>query len=397
MKKYILLLCTACVIFGVIQKSRAEEGECVRTRGFAVFDNSGKFKPYEFTRHAVGENDILIEILYCGICHTDVHYIHEDWGKEEFPMVPGHEIAGRVVQVGKKVTKFKVGDYAGVGCMVNSCGKCDACSRDWEMYCPQRVLTYPDKDPFHGNTQAQGGYANNIVVSEKFAIKIPEKAKMEKVAPLFCAGITTYSPIRYANIKKGDVVAVAGFGGLGHMAVQYLVALGAEVTVFDVTEEKREDALRLGAKKYVNVKKAEEMKGLENTFRFILSTIPAKHDPVMYIRMLAVDGEMAVAGIPAAADMAYIPVGALVSLSRRKVYGTLIGGISQTQEMLDYSVENGIYPEVEIIPADPKEVSQALENLRTGKAKFRYVIDMRTLNEEINKIPVSSEKIKCAE
>jgi uncharacterized zinc-type alcohol dehydrogenase-like protein len=223
----------------------------VPDKGYALFSKDGQFTPYEFERHAVGDNDILIKILYAGICHSDLHRAWGDWREETYPMVPGHEIAGRVVRVGKNVTKFKVGDYAGVGRMVNSCGECENCQRGEEQYCEKRVFTYASVDHHHDGELAQGGYSDNLVVSEKFAIKIPENAPIEKVAPLFCAGITTYSPIKLTHVTKGDKVAVAGFGGLGHMALQYAVALGAEVTVFDITEEKRQDALDMGAVRYV--------------------------------------------------------------------------------------------------------------------------------------------------
>ena len=353
------------------------QGDHVHTKGYALFSKDGKFAPYEFERHAVGDNDVLIEILYAGICHSDLHHAWEDWRKETYPMVPGHEIAGRITQVGRKVTKFKVGDYAGVGCMVNSCGNCEPCKNGEEQYCDKRVLTYASIDPFHNNVLTQGGYSNNIVVSEKFAIKIPEKAQIEKVAPLLCAGITTYSPIQFTHIKKGDKVAVAGFGGLGHMALQYVVALGAQATVFDITEDKRQDALNMGAGKYVNVHKPEELKGLDNSFRVILSTIPSKYDPAMYLRMLRMDGEMVVLGLPSRENTPSVDISTFIFSSRRRIYGSQIGGIRETQEMLDYSVANNIYPRIEIIPI--QRLDEAYQNVFAGKVKFRYVIDMSTL------------------
>lgn len=214
--------------------------EKIKSKGYAMFSKDGPFKPYEFERHAVGDNDILIKIMYAGICHSDIHQARSEWNeKENYPMVPGHEIVGQVTQVRKNVTKFKVGDYAGVGCMVNACKdpNCDTCHRNREQECHDVVFTYASPDKFHGGEITQGGYSNNIVISEDFAIQVPKTADMEKVAPLLCAGITTYSPIQFSRIRKGDKVAVAGFGGLGHMAVQYLVKIGSEVTVFDVSEE----------------------------------------------------------------------------------------------------------------------------------------------------------------
>lgn len=349
----------------------------VNTKGYALFSKDGKFTPYAFKRHSVGGNDVLIEILYAGICHSDLHHAWAEWREETYPMVPGHEIAGRVVQIGKNVTKFKVGDYAGVGTLVNSDGTCEYCKKGEEQYCNRRVLTYASIDHFHNNELTQGGYSNNIVVSEKFAIKIPKNVQIEKVAPLLCAGITTYSPIKFTHVKKGDRVAVAGFGGLGHMALQYAVALGAQVTVFDITENKRQDALKMGAVKYVNVHKPEELKGLDNSFRVIINTIPLKYDPAMYLKMLRMDGEMVVLGLPSRKNTPSIDISNFVYSSRRKIYGSQVGGIRETQEMLDYSVANNIYPRVKIIPI--QKLDEAYQNVLAGKVKFRYVIDMSTL------------------
>ena len=350
----------------------------VPSKGMAAMDNKGVFAPFQFDRHAVGDNDILIEIMYSGICHSDLHHVMEDWRKETYPLVPGHEMAGRVTQVGKNVTKFKVGDYAGVGCMVNSCGQCEHCKAGEEQYCENgRVLTYGSKDIYHDNEMTQGGYSNNMVVSELFAIKIPENADMKRIAPLLCAGITTYSPIKYTNVKKGDKVGVAGFGGLGHMAVQYAVALGAEVTVFDITEDKRQAAQDMGAVKYVNVNNQQELEGLKNTFNVIISTIPAKYDPRMYVNMLKIDGSLAVVGLPANKDVPSIDLATLVFQGRRKIFGSQIGGIKETQEMIDYSVKNNIYPQVEII--EPSQIAEAYKKVAAGEVHFRYVIDMSKL------------------
>lgn len=379
MKKLALHLLHTALAMTMTGMAFASE-EAVKSKGLAVFSEDGIFKPIDFERHAVSDNDVLIETMYAGICHSDVHHVFGDWRNETYPMVPGHEIAGRVVKVGKNVTKFKASDFAGVGCLVNSCGECEFCLNDFEQFCPKRVLTYASVDIFHDGKLTRGGYSNNIVVSEQFAIKIPAKAQIEKVAPLLCAGITTYSPIRFSNVKKGDRVGIAGFGGLGHMGVQYAVKLGTEVTVFDINEEKREAALKMGAKRYVNVNNPGDLKGLENSFDFILSTIPAKYDPVMYIKMLKMGGELAIVGLPANANSPDINIANLVFQANRKVYGSQIGGIRETQEMLDYSVKNGIYPQVEIIKADGASVTQAYKNVLDGKAKFRYVIDMSALN-----------------
>lgn len=250
----------------------------VRTKGFAVMKPGFDFQEYRFTRHECSADEIQLEVLYCGICHSDLHEARQDWMEEHYPLVPGHEIVGRVVKVGKGVTRFKPGDYAGVGCIVNSCRTCGSCTHDRQQYCPKMVATYNSVDYYHGDEAQQGGYSDTFLVPEDYAIRIPEGADLKRVAPLLCAGITTYSPIRFAGVKAGDRVGIAGFGGLGHMAVQYAVALGAEVTVFDITEDKRTDALRLGAKMYVNINNADELKGLDGSFDFILSTIPAPYD-----------------------------------------------------------------------------------------------------------------------
>ncbi|MCM1371488.1 MAG: NAD(P)-dependent alcohol dehydrogenase [Bacteroides sp.] len=378
-KKMIL---TAALAIGTTGASFAQQADNTRipAKGFAVYEAKGHFKPYEFSRHAVGDNDIQIEILYAGICHSDLHHVFADWGTEEYPMVPGHEIAGRVVAVGKNVTKFKVGDYAGIGCMIGSCRHCEACEHDMEQYCEEgAVMTYHGIDRFNGNEHTQGGYSDTYVVAEDFAIKVPANAKMEKVAPLLCAGITSYSPIMQAGVKKGDKVGIAGFGGLGHMGVQYAVSLGAEVTVFDITEDKRADAMRMGAVRYVNVNNPEELKGLDGTFDFILSTIPAKYEPAMYLKMLKLNGQLGIVGIPAFRNMPALTVADIVFQGSRRVFGSQIGGIKETQEMLGYSVEHDIYPKVEIIHADGEEIDKAYQNVQDGKVKFRYVIDMKTL------------------
>lgn len=372
MKRFIVILVSAILSITCF----AQETRQITSKGYALYAADGELAPYTFTRHPIGENDILIETLYCGVCHSDIHQGRGDWSPQTYPLVPGHEIVGRVVQVGNKVTKFKVGDYAGVGCMVNSCRYCEYCQAGEEQYCLDgRVLTYGDKDLYHGNEISQGGYSNNIVVDESFAITIPVGAPIEKIGPLMCAGVTTYSPIMYAKVKKGDKIGIAGFGGLGHMAVQYAVSLGAEVTVFDITDEKRDEALSYGAVRYVNVRKPEELEGLDNTFRFILSTIPSAYDPMLYVNMLKVDGELAVVGMPALKDGPKVT--ALGLRGRKKVWFSLIGGIRETQEAVNYSIAHNIYPKVEIIPI--QNINNAWKNVQEGKVKFRYVIDMRTI------------------
>lgn len=374
--KILLLISLSSLSFNLYAQT-----DSIPTHGFAAFDESGVFHPYEFNRHAVGDDEIQIEILYSGICHSDLHNVHGDWRKEEYPMVPGHEIAGRVVAVGKDVTKFKVGDYAGVGCIINSCHVCDYCLNGQEHYCSESVSTYHDHDPYHDNEPTQGGYSDNIVVSQDYAIAIPANADMEKVAPLLCAGITTYSPIKYAGVKSGDKVGVAGFGGLGNMAVKYLKALGADVTVFDISEDKRKAAKEMGASRYVNVNDSAAMASIANEFDFIISTIPSAYDPMTYMKMLKWNGQMCIVGIPSAKDMPQLSMRSFIGMANRRLFGSRIGSIGETQEMMDYSVAHGIYPDVEVIKADADLITDAYEKVKNGEVKFRYVIDMSTLEK----------------
>lgn len=374
------LLLAAGVLLAVATSQAQQSNERIPAKGFAFHAEDGHFHDYSFTRRAVGDNDVQIKILYAGICHSDLHEADGIKAKNGVPVVLGHEIAGEVVAVGKNVTKFKVGDYAGVGCMVHSCKHCTYCDANKEQFCENgTTFTYNYPDKYHGGELSQGGYSDNIVVDEHFVLSIPKNADMKRVAPLLCAGVTTWSPIHFSNVEKEQKVAVAGYGGLGHIAVQYLVDLGADVTVFDITEEKRSDALRMGASRYVNVNKEEEMKGLANTFDFILSTVPAGFEPINYLRMLKMGGEMAVVGLDAEASLNTVQM--ILTAAHRKVYASLIGGIKETQEMLDYSVAHDIYPEVEIIPADAAAIDEAYKNVLDGKVKFRYVIDMSTMNK----------------
>ncbi|MDR1494052.1 MAG: NAD(P)-dependent alcohol dehydrogenase [Planctomycetaceae bacterium] len=366
------------LLFGIVLttvSAQEDNSAKIPAKGYAAMTAGRRFVPYEFERRGVGENDVLIEILYAGICHTDLHQVMEDWRKGIFPMVPGHEIVGRVSQTGKNIQSVKIGDYAGVGCMVNSCGECEQCRKDEEQYCPKTIWTYNCLDT--DGIPSQGGYSDKIVVNEKFVVKIPEEAPLERMAPLFCAGITTYSPLRYHRVKPGDNLAVAGFGGLGDMAVQYAIAMGAKVTVFDVNEGKRQSAIDLGVAKFVNVRNEKELDGLNGSFDLILSTIPTRYDAGMYLRMLKVDGAMVLLGMPPKDQTPIIPAAALTG--RRKIYASLIGGMKETREMLDFSVKNKIYPHVEIIPI--QKLDEAFQNLAEGKAPFRYVIDMKSLND----------------
>ena len=358
--------------------TQAQNGERIASKGYAAFGKDFKFKPYSFSRHSMGANDILIQILYTGICHSDLHAVAGEHGTPTYPIVPGHEIVGRVIATGNRVSKFKVGDYAGVGCMINSCGECEACKTSNEQFCMngRTVFTYNSTDYFHGGEITYGGYSDNYVVSENFAIQVPKGAQIQKVAPLLCAGITTYSPIMFSKVKKGQKVAVAGVGGLGHMAVKYMVALGAEVTGFDIVD-KKEAVLKLGAKRFIKVG-SKEFDEIKNEFDFIISTIPYHYDINAYQKMLKLNGEMAIVGLPNAKNNPNLDANAMIWNFRRKIYSSLIGGIKETQEMLDFSVKNGIYPEIELIPIN--ELDSAYQKVAQGKANFRFVIDMKTLS-----------------
>ena len=355
-------------------------GKRIPTKGLAIMKNGLELAPYTFTRHAVGDKDIEVKVLYAAICHSDLHEATEDWYEGHFPFVPGHETIGKVVKVGKKVTRFKVGDYAGIGPTVQSCHECQACKEGRDNYCPKMISSYNSVDYYHGGEITQGGYSTVNVVDEDYAYVIPQGADIKRIAPLLCAGVTTWYPLHHLmSIHRGDKVAVAGFGGLGHLAVKYALELGAEVTVFDITENKRADAFKMGAKKYVNVNLPEELQGMDATFDVVVSTIPSHYDLTMYLTMVKYGGSLCILGAPATKDMPQLSLTDLIWNGGKKVFASMDGSVSETQQCLDYSVAHGIYPDVEIIPADADTVSQAFHNVKEGKVKFRYVIDMTKL------------------
>jgi uncharacterized zinc-type alcohol dehydrogenase-like protein len=378
MKKIVLIALLMGASVNMIMAQHQHHEGCIHSKGYAAMDSEGKMIPYTFERKPVGENDILIEILYCGICHSDIHYVFNHWERSVYPCLPGHEIIGKVTQTGKNVSKFKVGENVGVGCMVNACGECDMCKAGQEQFCQngKTVYTYNSADWEDNGKNTLGGYSDNIVVNEDFVIRIPENAPLEKIAPILCAGITTYNPLKAAGVKSGDKVAIAGFGGLGHMAVQYAISFGAEVVVFDRTEDKRELASQLGAVKYVNINNAEDIASIPNNyFDVILSTIGSHYDLSLYLNKLKIGGDFAIVGIPANWDAPTININTLPY--NKRVWRSLIGGIPETQEVIDYSVEHGIYPMVEIIAVD--KVNEAFKNVIDGEIHFRYVMDMKTL------------------
>ncbi len=343
----------------------------IKTKAYAAFDESGVVKPWEFERRAVGADDILIEIKAASICHSDIHQEKGHWGKQQYPQVPGHEIAGVITQVGKNVTKFKVGDRAGVGCMVDGCTTCE----NEEQYQSDTLFTYgyPDKREPSGITQ--GGYSTHIVVRDHFAVHIPENLSFEKAAPLLCAGITTYSPIVNAQIKKGDKVAVAGIGGLGHMAVKLAVSKGAEVYALTTTADKVDSIKAMGAKEVIVVDDTKKLQQYAGQMDYLICTIPYQFNVAAYARIVKPYGYFTLVGMPEDFKITLNNLG--LAASRVNFNASLIGGMKETQEMIDYCVKHNVLPEIEVIKA--QEITQAWKNIVDKKARYRYVIDTATI------------------
>ena len=344
------------------------------TKGYAALAASENLVPWNFTRRNPRPHDVLVDILYCGICHTDIHFIRNDFGISIYPLVPGHEIVGKVSAVGEHVKKFKPGDTVGIGCLVDSCRECDNCKEDHEQYCVNgATYTYstPEK---HGDGITYGGYSNQIVCDESFVLKVDEKLPLERVAPLLCAGITTYSPLRRWKVKPGDKVGVLGLGGLGHMAVKFAAAFGAEVTVLSTSPSKKADAARLGAHKFVLTTDEAQAQTVTGYFNIIIDTVSAEHDYNFYLSMLKTNGSMICVGLPN--TPAQVPAANLI-FHGRSLAGSLIGGIAETQEMLDYCAEKNITADVELI--DIKDVNKAFERMEKSDVKYRFVIDLATL------------------
>ena len=342
-------------------------------KGYAAPAVHAPLVPFDFQRRDVGAHDVRIEILFCGVCHSDVHQVRDEWGGSIFPMVPGHEIVGRVTEVGAHVKGFKAGDLAGVGCMVDSCQHCTECAEGLEQYCDNGFVgTYgaTDKD----GTITYGGYSNSIVVTEKFVLRVSEKLDLARVAPLLCAGITTWSPLRQWNAKQGDRVAVMGLGGLGHMAVKFAAAMGCEVTVLSTSPSKEEDAKALGAHKFVVTKDPEAMKGIRNYFDLIINTVSAPMDLTPYVASLRLDGTMVLLGVPPEAPQLHA---FNLIAKRRRIAGSLIGGIQETQEMLDFCAEHNVMSDVEIIRMD--YINEAYERMMKSDVKYRFVLDLATI------------------
>ncbi len=344
------------------------------TKGYAAKSATQALEPFQFQRRDVGPNDILIHIDFCGVCHSDIHTVRNEWGGANYPLVPGHEIVGHITQVGKSVTKFKVGDLAGVGCLVDSCRKCHSCEMHLEQFCDKgATFTYnsPEKNM---TTPTYGGYSSQVVVDQDFVLKISPKLDLAKVAPLLCAGITTYSPLKHWNVQKGEKVGVVGLGGLGHMAVKLAASMGAEVTMLSTSPSKEKDAKELGAHKFANTRDENTFKAYANYFDLIIDTISAAHDYNKYLSMLNIDGTMVLLGVPPtpAEVHAFSVIG-----RRRSLAGSLIGGLEETQEMLDYCAEKNITSDIEIIPIS--QINTAYERMIKGDVRYRFVIDMKSL------------------
>lgn len=344
-------------------------------KAFGTEAKDQDLKLMEIERRELTPRDIEIEILYCGVCHSDLHTARNDWGGTKYPSVPGHEIIGKITRIGESVTKFRVGDTAGVGCLVDSCRECESCRQDLEQYCLNGSTgTYNGKDKFLGG-HTFGGYSEKVVVDEDFCLKIPENLDLKAVAPLLCAGVTTWSPLIHWNVKEGSKVAVIGLGGLGHMAIKLAKGLGAEVTLFSRSPDKIQDALDLGADSVVISTYENEMKTVKGKFDLIIDTVPYDHDLNPYIATLNVSGTLVLVGyIGKMEDALFTPpmIG-----GRRSVAGSVIGGIKETQEMLDFCGEHNILPEVEMIKM--QDINEAYERMLKSDVRYRFVIDMQSL------------------
>lgn len=345
-----------------------------KVQAYAAPRAGAELVPFAIARRATGERDLRIEIAYCGICHSDIHQVRDEWGGASFPMVPGHEIVGRVVEAGRKVRRFKPGDLIGIGCLVGSCGDCPSCRRGLEQHCLDHVSWTYNGTEVDRKTPTYGGYSKEIVVDEAFALRVPPKLPPEKAAPLLCAGITTYSPLKRLKLGRRSRVGVLGLGGLGHMAVKLASALGAEVTVLSRSRAKEADALRLGAHAFVLSSDPGAAAGLEGRLDAIIDTVSAPHDLDAALSWLKTEGTLVMVG----ASPSPLPVGPMPLIGgRRSLAGSLIGGIAETQEMLDFCAKKKLGAEVEVIPI--AKVNEAYRRVLAGEVRYRFVIDLATL------------------
>jgi len=345
----------------------------IQAKSYAAQAPGATLAPWQFERREVGPHDVQIEIHYCGVCHSDLHQVNNDWFPGIFPMVPGHEIVGKVIKVGDHVKNFKTGELAGVGCMVDSCQVCENCKADLEQYCLEGSnQTYNSKG--RDGQPTYGGYSNTIVVREEFVLHISDKLSLAATAPLLCAGITTYSPLRHWKVGKGHKLAILGLGGLGHMGVKFGVAFGADVTVLSTSASKEKDALALGAQHFVVTKDPAQLAAVKGSFDFILDTVSAEHDMNLYLSLLKTDGTHICVGVPSEAYAVH-PFSLLGG--RKSLAGSGIGGIKETQEMLDFCAENNITSDIELI--NMKDIQTAYDRMVKGDVRYRFVIDMATL------------------
>jgi uncharacterized zinc-type alcohol dehydrogenase-like protein len=346
-----------------------------RTRGWGSTGPTEPIAPLVFERREPGAHDVVIDISHCGLCHSDIHQARDEWGGATYPMVPGHEIVGRVAGVGAEVARWHTGDSVGVGVFVDSDRRCEACLAGEEQYCESGMSpTYNGREQ-DGTTPTYGGYSERIVVDENYVLRVPQELPADGAAPLLCAGITTYSPIRHFGVRAGDRAAVVGLGGLGHMGVKFLAAIGAEVTVLSHSPGKRDDALRLGASDFVATSGSDAFERMTKSFDFILDTVSAAHDYNAYLRTLRRDGTMVLVGLP---DAWAVEPGSLTD-ARRRLAGSQIGGIRETQEMLDFCAEKGITADVEVIPI--QAVNEAFERTLRSDVRYRFVFDMASLQD----------------
>ncbi|MGJ0429811.1 NAD(P)-dependent alcohol dehydrogenase [Methylobacter sp.] len=348
-----------------------------KTIGYAAHDHHAPLVPFRFERRDPMPTDVQIEILFCGVCHSDLHQVRNEWGGSVFPIVPGHEIVGRVAAIGSAVTDFKLGELVGVGCLVDSCGTCPDCHDHQEQFCDAATFTYNSPDP-HTGSMTYGGYSNQIVVDQRFVLHISDSLDPAAAAPLLCAGITTYSPLRHWQIGPNDKVGIVGLGGLGHMAVKFARAFGAHVVLFTTSASKIEDAKRLGAHEVVVSKDSEAMGKQRASFDFILNTVAASHNLDDYTALLKRDGTLCLVGVPDHAHPS--PNAANLIFKRRRIAGSLIGGLKETQEMLDFCAQHHITADIEIIPI--QQINQAYERMLKSDVKYRFVIDLASLKRD---------------
>lgn len=373
----IILIYRKETIMSTTQYTSESRGQ-YSAKGYSAASATSQLAPTVISRRDPGDHDVQIEILFCGICHSDLHQVRNEWSvmPTVYPCIPGHEIVGRVTKIGSAVTKFKAGDLAAVGCLVDSDGSCPDCQTGLEQFCPNLTLTYNSPDPYLGGV-TYGGYSDSIVVKDHFVLHVPPNLDLAGVAPLLCAGITTYSPLRHWNVTNGKKVGVVGLGGLGHMAVKFAHALGAYVVVFTTSENKKSDAIRLGADEIIVSTDATQMKKHNSSFDFILDTVSAEHNINAYIQLLRRDGNITLVGAP---DKPHAVSGFGLLFQRRSISGSIIGGLAETQEMLDFCGKHNITADVEVIPI--QKVNEAYDRMLKSDVKYRFSIDMASIKYE---------------